>query len=114
MVGDFGADGRTAQGGYPARTFSKNGEGSAGAHMSGIHISYKFFFGFDKILILFDLATGICRFRRKIFGNKDLVGSRGTRGTFAGFSRIAERAHMVSVCAFCRLGQGCTSQEAVF
>jgi hypothetical protein len=82
--------------------------------MSGIHISYKFFFGFDKILILFDLATGICRFRRKIFGNKDFVGTRGTRGTFAGFSRIAERAHMVSVCAFGRLGQGCTSQEAVF
>jgi hypothetical protein len=76
--------------------------------MSGIHISYKFLFGFDKILILCDLATGICRFRREIFGNKDLV---GTRGTFAGFSRIAERAHMVSVCAFRRLGQGCTSQN---
>jgi hypothetical protein len=33
-------------------------------------------------------------FRRKMFGNKDLVGTRRTRGTFAGFSRIAERAHM--------------------
>ena len=78
--------------------------------MRGIHISYKFLVGFDKIFILFDLATAICRFPRKIFGNKDLV---GTRGTLAGFGRI-ERAQMVSVCAFCGLGQGCTSRGAVF
>jgi hypothetical protein len=39
-------------------------------NMSGIHILYKFLFGFDKILILFDLATGHGRFRRKIFGNR--------------------------------------------